>query len=105
MRADRYYPPTPVLYEPSIVIIAQGRKTGYLGGQVHRYDPDHFLVLSVPLPFECETEATPDTPMLGISIRADLSVVAELILGMNSRAGSAGRAPRDLVLPTSAEIE
>lgn len=87
MRADRYYPPTPVLYEPSIVIIAQGRKTGYLGGQVHRYDPDHYLVLSVPLPFECETEATPDEPMLGVSIRADLSVVTELILGMGRGSG------------------
>src|SRR5580698_4829652 len=30
MRADRAFPRTPVLYEPSIVIVGQGRKRGYL---------------------------------------------------------------------------
>ena len=32
MRASRPVPRTPVLYEPSIVIVGQGRKRGYLGG-------------------------------------------------------------------------
>ena len=85
MRADHNYPPLPVLYEPSIVIVAQGRKRGYLGGQVYQYDPFNYLVLSVPLPFEAETEATAENPMLGISVRADLSVLAELMLTMNDK--------------------
>ncbi len=42
----------PVLYEPSICIVCQGRKRGYLGGETYVYDAQQFLVLSVPLPFE-----------------------------------------------------
>ncbi len=83
MRTNRHTPLTPVLYEPSIVVVAQGRKTGYIGGRVYRYDPNNYLVLTVPLPFECEIEATPDCPMLGVSIRADLSVLTELMLNMD----------------------
>lgn len=85
MRTNQYTPLTPVLYEPSIVVVAQGRKTGYIGDRVYRYDPDNYLVLTVPLPFECEIEATPDCPMLGVSIRADFSALSELMLNMESR--------------------
>lgn len=85
MRTNQYTPLTPVLYEPSIVVVAQGRKTGYVGGRIYRYDPNNYLVLTVPLPFECEIEATPDCPMLGVSIRADLSVLSELMLNMEGK--------------------
>ena len=84
MRTNQYTPLTPVLYEPSIVVVAQGRKTGYVGDRVYRYDPNNYLVLTVPLPFECEIEATPDCPMLGVSIRADISVLSELMMSMAS---------------------
>src|SRR5579871_4287172 len=46
----------PVMYEPCIVIVAQGRKRGFLGDQRFVYDARHYLTLTVPLPFECETE-------------------------------------------------
>lgn len=51
MRSNRPLKNTAVLYEPSIVIICQGRKRGYLGNSVYLYDAQHYLVLSVPLPF------------------------------------------------------
>lgn len=86
MRADRSYPPTPVLYEPSIVVIAQGRKRGYVGGRVYTYDPYNYLVLTVPLPFECETEASPGQPLLGVSIRVDLPALTELLMNMDASA-------------------
>jgi AraC-like DNA-binding protein len=73
---------TQVSYEPSIVIVAQGRKRGYLGGQMFTYDANHYLVLSVPLPFECETVASPDGPLLGISIGVTPAVVAEIMMEM-----------------------
>ncbi|MCW1884231.1 AraC family transcriptional regulator [Luteolibacter flavescens] len=72
----------PVSYDPSIVIIAQGRKRGYLGDQVFTYDANHFLVLSVPLPFECETLASPEGPMLGISVGVTPAIIAELMMAM-----------------------
>jgi AraC-like DNA-binding protein len=83
MRVSRPIPRTPVLYEPGIVIVGQGRKHGYLGDQVYTYDAHNYLVLSVPLPFECETEARPDWPLLAITIRVDLAVLAELLMKMD----------------------
>ncbi|HEU4708139.1 MAG TPA: AraC family transcriptional regulator [Methylophilaceae bacterium] len=80
MRWDRPLPRSPVLYEPSIVVICSGRKIGYLGRQVFHYNPQHFLVLSVPLPFESETIASAEEPLLGISMRIDIGILSELIM-------------------------
>jgi AraC-like DNA-binding protein len=88
MRASRSIPRTQVLYEPGIVIVGQGRKRGYLGDQVFTYDAHNYLVLSVPLPFECETEASPAGPMLAVSIRVDLAVLGELLMKMDGAHGS-----------------
>lgn len=80
LRCDQPVPRTPVLYEPSIVIVCQGSKRGYLDGQVYLYDAQHYLVLSVPLPFSSETDASPAQPMLAVSIRLDMAMVAELLI-------------------------
>nr|WP_323072302.1 AraC family transcriptional regulator [Mycetohabitans endofungorum] len=80
MRSNRPLGRTPVLYEPSIVIVCQGRKLGFLGDQVYVYDAQHYLVLSVPLPFSAETEASESEPMLAVSLRLDLTELAALIL-------------------------
>lgn len=94
MRTNVCTPRVPVMYEPSIVIVAQGRKRGFLGSQAFIYDAQHYLVLAVPLPFECETEATPDEPMLAISIRVDLGVIAELLMMLNDTRGPIESEPR-----------
>lgn len=79
MRADQQWARTPVLYEPSIIIICQGSKRAFLADKMYRYDAQHYLVLSVPLPFSAETEATSDEPLLGIAIRLDATMVARLV--------------------------
>lgn len=84
MRAARHVPRTPVAYEPSIVIIAQGRKIGHLGGRRFVYDPNRVLALSLPLPFECETFGSPEEPLLGVSIGVTPALVTELLLAMHS---------------------
>jgi len=96
MRASVARPRTPVMYEPSIFIVCQGRKRGFLGDQVFVYDAQQYLVLSVPLPFECETEASPEKPLLGISIRVDLTMVAELLMALNESRGSTVSEPRGI---------
>ena len=65
------------------MIVCQGRKRGFLGDHVFVYDAQQYLVLSVPLPFECETEASPEKPILAISIRVDLTTVAELLMALD----------------------
>ncbi|MDB5789669.1 AraC family transcriptional regulator [Caballeronia mineralivorans] len=83
MRSNRPLGRTPVLYEPSIVIVCQGRKLGFLGEEVYAYDAQHYLVLSVPLPFSTETEASESEPMLAVSLRLDLMELTDLILAID----------------------
>lgn len=70
---------TPVLYQPGIAIIGQGQKIGHLEDQVIRYDADNYLVLTVPLPLECETRASKDKPLLGIFIDININRLVELV--------------------------
>lgn len=83
MRANGPVGRTPVLYEPSIVIVCQGRKRGFFGDKVYVYDAQHYLVLSVPLPFSTETEASVEEPMLGVALRIDLAMLADLLLTLD----------------------
>jgi AraC-like DNA-binding protein len=70
---------SPLIYEPSLIFIAQGKKIGYLGDRVIEYNPGHYLVQTLPLPFECETYAEEGKPLLGISVSIDLVILAELV--------------------------
>lgn len=84
VRADSPVSRHPVIYEPGVAIIGQGRKQGYLGGQIYTYDAYNYLVLSVPLPFECETvEASPEKPLLGVVVRVSPSSLGELLMEMD----------------------
>ena len=67
-RSTRAHPRAPILYEPCIVLVCQGRKIGYLGEQVLPFDIDHFLLLTLPMPFESESIASPEEPLLGVTV-------------------------------------
>ena len=94
LRSNRPLRSTPVLYEPGIVIVGQGRKRGYLGEDVYVYDAQHYLAVSVPVPFTMETDASEAEPLLAIYMQLDLNVVAELL---HEASGSLSRAsPRGM---------
>ncbi|MDY3554917.1 AraC family transcriptional regulator [Gemmata sp. JC717] len=68
------------LYEPSLCLIAQGSKEVHLADEVHRYDPAHFLLVSVDLPVAgCVTVASPEEPYLALRLSLDPGVVGELV--------------------------
>src|SRR5580704_15048468 len=69
----------PVIYQPMIYIVGQGRKIGHLGDEEFRYDADNYLVLSVPLPLDCEWEASPDEPLLGVKIAVEPAMLVEIM--------------------------
>jgi AraC-type transcriptional regulator N-terminus len=54
------------LYDPGICIILQGHKIGYLGDQAFQYDAHKYLATPVAMPFECETFASSEEPLLGL---------------------------------------
>ena len=83
LRSDRALSRIPVLYDPGIVIVCQGRKRGYFGEQVYLYDEQHYLAVAVPVPFTMETDATPERPLLAIYMHLDFQVVAELMIQLD----------------------
>lgn len=80
LRSNRPLLRTPVLYDPGIVVVLQGRKRGYLGDAVYTYDAQHYLVVSVPVPFTMETDASEREPMLAVYMRLDFQLASELSL-------------------------
>jgi AraC-like DNA-binding protein len=97
LRSNRALTRTPVLYDPGIVIVCQGQKRGYLGDDVYLYDPQHYLVVAVPLPFSMETLATAAEPLLAIYLRLDFKVAAELLLQLDEREGSVSARPKGML--------
>lgn len=78
LRSNRALSRTPVLYDPGIVIVCQGSKRGYFGGECYLYDADHYLAVSVPVPFSMETDATAAHPLLALYLHLDFPMAAEL---------------------------
>lgn len=78
--ANQYRPRTPMMYQPGIVILFQGSKTGYLGSTTFQYDASKYLMLTVPLPVECETWASPDVPIAGLCLNVDTASLQDLLI-------------------------
>ncbi|WP_321926409.1 AraC family transcriptional regulator [Paraburkholderia guartelaensis] len=78
LRSNRPLSRTPVLYDPGIVIVCQGRKRGYFGDHLYLYDEEHYLAVSVPVPFSMETDATEERPLLALYLHLDFTLAAEL---------------------------
>jgi AraC-like DNA-binding protein len=96
VRVSQPVPRAPIVYQPKILIVGQGRKRAYLGGEVYRYDAYNYLVLSVPLPAECETEASPEEPLLLLAIHVEPATLGEMLLEMDEPLPPAGPTPRGI---------
>jgi len=96
IRENKSVARTPAIYDPSIVIVGQGRKRGYLGDEVYTYDAYNYLVLSVPLPLECESEASPDKPVLGVKVQVTLTTLGELLMEMDDDVPRNAQVPRGI---------
>ncbi|EKQ5900448.1 AraC family transcriptional regulator [Vibrio parahaemolyticus] len=74
-------PPTSYTHNPSICLIAQGRKRVLLGEESFIYDANHFLISSVDLPIIANIiEASEELPYLGLIIELDLTEISQLIV-------------------------
>ena len=69
----------PFLYNQGIVLIGQGSKRLYLGDTVYEYDPETYLVVSVPIPAECEIRASAEKPMLALVVDIDMAMLNRII--------------------------
>ncbi|HAS6599508.1 AraC family transcriptional regulator [Vibrio parahaemolyticus] len=74
-------PPTSYTHNPSICLIAQGRKRVLLGEESFIYDANHFLISSVDLPIIANIiEASEELPYLGLIMELDLTEISQLIV-------------------------
>ena len=82
----------PVVYKSCIVFVAQGSKRAFLGARVYTYDPQNYLVLSVPLPMVSEIfQASPEKPFFSISLQIDPSAVTDLLLELGETEAPSAR--------------
>jgi AraC-like DNA-binding protein len=90
--------PCACLVEPSVVLVVQGAKQLLIGDQAYAYDTERFLITSLDLPASSQVlEASPGNPCLGLVLRLDLRVMAELIT-------QSGLPPRDRTTEGSATL-
>ncbi len=92
LRSNRPLSRTPVLYDPGIVIVCQGRKRGYFGQRTYVYDAHQYLAVSVPVPFTMETDASEDTPLLALYLHLDFPLAAEIMLQIDRHGGAPNEA-------------
>lgn len=89
-RFSRPTEPAPVLQEPAVYVVVQGRKQVTLGDETYVYDRSRYLAVSVDLPVVGNVlEASPEAPYLCLTLTVDPRELAALIV-------ETGRpAPRD----------
>ncbi|CAM5447290.1 HTH-type transcriptional activator RhaS [Mycolicibacterium aubagnense] len=87
LRTEAELHDVPVLYKPGAVFVLQGRKQGILEGEVYLYDAEHYLAVSVPVPFRMESMASPERPLLAIYVEFDMRLAAEIAMQAGAPSG------------------
>lgn len=81
IRASSPTLPMPVIYEPTVCFVAQGRKQALLGQTRHIYDAARYLTASVDLPvLGSVIEASPAHPYLCLQLDLDMAELGDLVL-------------------------
>ncbi len=91
--------PTSYILEPSLCLIAQGRKQVLLGEEIYTYDARHYLITSVGLPVIAQIiEASSEMPYLGLTLELDRRVIAQLMLDSNHSSPRTREASRGMAV-------
>ena len=78
-----YMASSPQIYEPSLMILAQGRKLARLGERTLDYGAGQYLVQALSVPFMCETFASEAEPLYGVAVALDPLVLSEMVQAMD----------------------
>jgi AraC-like DNA-binding protein len=93
IRASAPTMPMPVVYEPTLCLVAQGRKQVVLGTKAYVYDAAKYLVASVDLPVMGSViEASEARPYLCLRLDLDMAGLSDLAL-RHPAPEAAGSAP------------
>lgn len=78
-----YVASSPQIYEPSLMVLAQGSKLARLGERTLDYGAGQYLVQALSVPFMCETFASEAEPLYGVSVGIDPLVLGEMVQAMD----------------------
>ncbi|MGF0537197.1 AraC family transcriptional regulator N-terminal domain-containing protein [Agrobacterium sp. ES01] len=92
LRTETVLHDVPVLYKPGAVFVLQGKKQGMLEGDVYLYDEEHYLSVSVPVPFRMESVASVDRPLLAVYLEFDMQLAAEIASEIEKRSSGTSAA-------------
>lgn len=87
LRTEAVLNDIPVLYRPGAVFVLQGSKHGILDGEIYLYDEDHYLAVSVPVPFRMTSTASSQRPLLAVYLLFDMQMAAEIALQLEQLTG------------------
>ncbi|MGL6258676.1 AraC family transcriptional regulator [Vibrio sp. WXL210] len=88
-RVTQSIPCAPAVYEPMVIAIVNGSKEAIVDGKRHVYDSRQYLSCSVSMPVEAGTpQACPESPLLGVSIAIETTVMRELVVEFERHAGA-----------------
>src|ERR1700719_747962 len=72
--------PATATYEPSLAVVAQGRKRATLAGTTFIFDESRYLLTSLDLPVICNViEASEAVPYLCFVLKLEMPVIRELL--------------------------
>ncbi|MDX2470060.1 MAG: AraC family transcriptional regulator [SAR324 cluster bacterium] len=69
----------PLVYQQGVIFLLQGKKKVYTEDSKLEYDRNNYLVLTVPLPLECEALVKPNEPLLGLMLDIDIPTLNSII--------------------------
>jgi len=84
IRASNVSEPLHSIYDPSLLVIAQGAKIVTLADENYQYDPSTYLVTSVHLPITGQIiKASPEVPYLCVQLRFSTDQILDIIKESN----------------------
>ncbi|TWF54690.1 AraC family transcriptional regulator [Neorhizobium alkalisoli] len=95
LRTEAVLRDIPVLYRPGAVFVLQGSKQGFLEGDVYRYDEDHYLAVSLPVPFRMQSTASPQRPLIAVYVEFDMAMAAEIAIEVEAQGAFQARQPAE----------
>jgi AraC-like DNA-binding protein len=106
MRFSRPTEPTHGLIQPTLCIVAQGKKRTIAGNRIMAYDAANFLVVSADTPIIGQVmEASPEEPYLCFKLDLDPAAITELLIDVGGIGGGAAEADASIsVSPLTPEL-
>ncbi len=79
-------------YWPALCVLAQGVKQVMIGERIYQYDPLNYLVVAIDLPVTVRiVGASPEQPLLGLTIDLNRAHIGELLLICRMRGTASAR--------------